>query len=86
MDKLVYSLCSLLTLFCSVMLTRGYLKSGARLLLWSAIFFAVFTFSNVVLYVDLVILPVETDLSIFRTLVTLIGVVVLLFGLIWESV
>lgn len=85
MDKIVYALGSVLTLFCSIMLFKGYWRSKSRLLLWSALFFVIFTLSNVLLYVDLIILPVETDLSLLRISLTLVGVLVLLFGLIWET-
>ena len=55
-----------------------------RLLLWSGLCFLGLTVSNVLLFVDLVVLP-EVDLSTLRSLVTLISLVVLIYGLIWDA-
>jgi hypothetical protein len=55
-----------------------------RLLFWSAVSFAGLTVANVVLVIDLVIVP-QYDLNLYRNLVTLISGAVLLYSLISET-
>lgn len=84
MAEAVYILSSLISLTCTVLLLRGYLDSRVRLLLWSSLCFLGLTISNVLLFVDLVVLP-HIDLSLWRSLSTLIALVVLIYGLIWDA-
>jgi hypothetical protein len=83
MGAAVYLLCTVTSLACAVLLGRGYRRSRARLLLWSALCFLGLTVENMALFVDMVILP-EYDLALWRNLVALAAVSTLLFGLIWE--
>ncbi len=85
MAGIVYILCAVLSFSCSLMLMRGYRKNKFRLLLWSAIGFCGFTLNNVLLFVDIILIP-ETDLAVIRTIPALIGVVVMIYGLIEETV
>jgi hypothetical protein len=80
----VYILCAATCLLCTVMLLRGYARSKVRLLLWSGLCFAGLMLENMVLYVDVVIVP-DVDLAIWRKLPGLAGMILLLFGLVWES-
>ena len=80
----VYVLCALTSLLCAAMLLRGFRRTGVRLLLWSALCFACFALNNVLLIVDERILPAQ-DLSLVRTLPSLLGIALLLYGLIWEG-
>ncbi len=80
----VYILCAATSLTCAVMLLRGYLANHTRLLLWSGLCFIGLTINNVLLFVDLVIVP-TVDLSFWRHLATLFGLALLLYGLIWDS-
>lgn len=82
MAVLVYALCALTSLACGVLLLRGYRRSGARLLLWSGLCFAGLFINNVLLVVDS---RVGYDLSVTRSIPAVIGVLLLLFGLVWES-
>ena len=84
MSAIIYSLCALTALGCAILLLRGYRRSRYRLLLWSGLCFAGLTLNNVLLVIDKVALP-DGDLSIARTLVSLGSMIVLLFGLIWDS-
>ncbi len=84
MSSIVYGLCALTSLMCAVMLYRGYQQSRARLLLWSALCFAGLFLNNVLLLVDMRLGP-DIDLSVWRTLPAFIGIVVLLYGLVWDS-
>ncbi|HEY0010026.1 MAG TPA: DUF5985 family protein [Tepidisphaeraceae bacterium] len=85
MAEAVYILCALTSLTCAVMLARGYVRSRARLLLWSSLCFVGFAVNNILLYVDIVLLPTEVDLSVVRTSAALLGLLILLYGLIWDA-
>lgn len=84
MATLVYALCAITSLACAVLLLRGYLRSRARLLLWSGLCFAGLAANNVILLVDKRVVP-GTDLSLWRSLPALVGVAILLYGLVWET-
>lgn len=81
---IVYILCALTSLCCAVLLLRGYRRSGVRLLLWSGLCFAGFFLNNVLLFVDLRVIP-TVDLAVIRMLPALVGIALLLYGLIWET-
>ena len=80
----VYALCALTSVACAWLLLRGYARSRVRLLLWSGLCFAGLAVNNILLFVDLRVLP-ATDLSVVRTIPAVIGVALLLYGLIWEE-
>ncbi|MEP6669023.1 MAG: DUF5985 family protein [Chthoniobacter sp.] len=81
---LVYILCTLTSLGCSLLLWRGYRKTRLRLLSWSAACFAILAVCNALLFFDLIVFP-QTDLLVFRNLATLVALLVLLYGLVFES-
>jgi len=81
---IVYALCALTSLGAAALLFRGYRRSRVRLLLWTSICFGFLALNNVLLFIDLRVLP-QTDLSIVRTVPAVIGVVILVYGLIWET-
>jgi hypothetical protein len=83
MASVVYVLCALTSLAVAGLLVRGYLRSRARLLLWSALCFVFLALNNVLLVVDLEVVP-AVDLSIWRGWPVLIGLALLIFGLVWE--
>lgn len=85
MAAIIYSLCALTALGCAILLLRGYRRSRYRLLLWSGLCFAGLTVNNLLLVIDKVALPPEQDLSVARTTVALISMIILLYGLIWDS-
>lgn len=84
MASVVYALCALTSGLCAVLLGRAYRNSRARLLLWSSLAFAGLTLNNLALFVDLVVVP-TVDLSLCRSLLAALSVMVLLLGLIWDS-
>lgn len=84
MVELTYVLNTLVCLACVAMLLRGWRRSGSRLLLLSTLCFALLTVNNVLIFVDVLVVP-EVDLGILRAGSALAGFSVLLFGLIWES-
>ena len=81
---LLIALAVLTCLTCTVLLYRGYLRSGVRLLFWSALCFAALSVNNLLLVVDKLVLP-EADLDAPRLIAALIAVGLLLFGLVWED-
>lgn len=82
--RAVYILCALTSLGCATLLIRGYLRSRARLLLWSSLSFAGLALNNILLVVDRVVVP-SNDMYMLRLASALISVGVLLYGLVWES-
>jgi hypothetical protein len=79
----LYAVCVLSSTACTVLLFRGYVKRRVRLLMWSAICFAGLSVNNVLLFVDLVLFP-DIDLRLARLVTALIGMLVLLYGFIWD--
>lgn len=82
--SVVYILCTLTSLGCAVLLWRAYRRSRMRLLFWSALCFGIMAISNALLFLDLVVFP-DVYILPFRSLVTQIAFLVLLFGLIFET-
>jgi hypothetical protein len=83
MAKLVYILCTLTSLACAVLLWRAFVRTRARLLLWSGLCFLCLSLNNALLYVDVAVVP-SVDLAVFRSLPVIVGLAVLIYGLIWE--
>lgn len=84
MGTIVYSLCMLTSLGCAVLLWRGYRKSRLRLLFWSALCFAILGISNALLILDLVVFP-DVYILPARSIATQVALLVLIYGLIFES-
>lgn len=79
----VYLLCGITSFACTVLLMSRYRKSRVSLLFWSGMAFFAFTATNLLLFLDLVVVE-DIDLSLARNCLTLLGVVVLLYGLIHD--
>lgn len=84
MATAVYVLCALTSTACAVLLARAQRRSHAPLLLWSAVCFGLLAVNNVLLVIDLSVMP-DDDLSAWRDAVALAGLAALLFGLIEGS-
>lgn len=84
MAQIVYALCGLTSLVCAWLLLRQHRRTRGSLLFWSTLCFVCFGLTNVLLFIDFVILP-QVDLSLLRNAVTLAGMLMLLYGLIRES-
>ena len=80
----LYSLAILTSLGCTVLLVRGYRARRYSLLLWSAVCFACLTANNVLLFVDMLVVP-WMDLRLWRLLTALAGVLCMLYAFLWES-
>ncbi len=79
--KIVYLLCALTGILCAVLLARRWRNHPNALLFWSALCFFCLAITNVLLFADLVLLP-QIDLTHARSLVTLLGMAMLIYGLI----
>lgn len=85
MAEAVYLLCALTSLACAVLLLRSYRRSRMKLILWTSLGFVGLAVNNVLLFVDLVIVPASIDLRIWRDSAALIGVGILLYGMITQD-
>ena len=84
MAGLIYSLCALTCLVSAVLLLRSYQETRVHLLLWSGLCFAGLTVSNIFLVLDRVVYP-DADLSMARLGSAFVAMLLLLYGLVWES-
>jgi hypothetical protein len=72
------------TFICAVLLFRAYVRVRRRLLFWSGLCFAGLTLSNALLVIDLLVVP-DLNLYVWRLAAAAAAMLVLLFGLVWES-
>jgi len=79
----VYLLCVLTSALCAILLGRSYLRTRMRLLLWSSLCFVLLSANNLVVVIDLAILP-AVDLRALRHALSLGAVLLLLIGFIWD--
>ena len=84
MAIIVYLLSAITCVICAWLLLRAYGRSEVRLLLWSGLCFVCFAISNLMLIVDIEIMP-QVDLSLLRTIPSLAGISLLLYGFIWDA-
>jgi hypothetical protein len=80
MGFFVYALCALTSFVCFALLFRQHRRTPSRLALRSSLAFLCFAISNIILFIDLIVLP-DMDLKVWRNLFNLIGGLVLLFAL-----
>ena len=79
----VYLLCFATSSTCAWLLARAFMRSRAGLLLWSALCFTLLAANNLLVVIDLILLP-DVNFSMVRILLALGAVSVLLFGLAWD--
>ena len=84
MAEAVYLLCAATSVLCAILLYRGYRSSRTRLLFWSSLCFGGLAVNNVLLFLDLVVVP-TVDLSVLRTSIAALAMLLLCLGLVWES-
>lgn len=80
----IYIACAITSAGCAWLLFRGYATSRTPLLFWAAVCFVGLTLDNVMVYVDLVMVP-QVDLFYWRVVPAAIGITVLIWGLIRET-
>jgi hypothetical protein len=78
---IVYALCALTSVSCMWLLLRAYRRTRMQLLFWSGLAFLSFALANVILFLDLAVWT-SRDLSLVRSIPTLAGVILMLYGLI----
>jgi hypothetical protein len=83
MAETVYLLCAVASILCAALLIRGWVRTRARLLLWSSICFVGLAVNNVLLFVDMIVIP-DIDLALARSSVALLSISILVVTLIWE--
>jgi hypothetical protein len=81
----IYALCALTSLAAAILLLRHYRTVRTPLLLWSCIAFAGLAVNNVLVFLDLGLLAEGPSLALPRTLVGVVAMLVLVYGLIWEA-
>jgi Family of unknown function (DUF5985) len=81
----VYLLCFGASAICMALLIRAWLRTKSRLLLWSALCFVGLAVNNLLLFVDLVLLPIEVDLRPYRIATAIGAIAVLLYGFVTEA-
>lgn len=80
----VYLLCALTSVMCAGLLLVKYRQSKQRLLFWSSLCFVGLATNNVLLFIDLVLVP-RVDLSVVRLLPALVGLLLLVWGFVWDT-
>ena len=75
---------ALIAFLCAILLYRGYRRSSARLLMWSAVCFFGWAIENVVLFIDRNVVP-DIDLMLVRHFIGALAISCLVIGLILES-
>jgi hypothetical protein len=80
----IYTLCALTCLVSAVLLLRSWQRTRAQMLLWSGLCFAFLTASNFFLIFDRIVYP-DIDFSLPRLGSAFVGLLLLLYGLIWEG-
>lgn len=84
MAAAVYLLCAVTSIVCAALLIRAYRANRARLLFWSSLCFIGLALNNVLVFIDLILVP-QIDLRTLRDAVALVALAVMLFGLIWDQ-
>jgi hypothetical protein len=84
MGGAVYLLSAATSCLCAILLLRGYKQSLVRLLFWSGLCFAGLAIDNVVLYVDWALGP-TVNVGIWARVTALTAMMLLMYGLIWDS-
>jgi hypothetical protein len=83
MAEAIYFFCAAMSSACAFLLLAAYRANRTRLLLWCGVCFVGLALNNVLVFVDIVLVP-TIDLRLLRGATALIGLGLLIFGLIWE--
>ena len=84
LSTVIYSLYAVTALLCAGLLLPAYGRTRYRFLLWSGLCFVGLTTTNMLLVLDKIVWP-AVDLSPWRHSATLMAMLVLLYGLIWNA-
>lgn len=83
-EPIVYVMCFLTSAACAWLLLSSYRRLRQALLLWSAICFCLLALNSLLVFVDIILLP-DISLLSLRLATNLLAVGVLLYGFVWES-
>lgn len=81
--SIVYCLCFLACALCAVLLGRMFLRTSTRMLFWSACCFTLLAIANLLVVLDMLVLP-AVELRSVRLWLSLSAVTMLLYGFIWD--
>jgi hypothetical protein len=70
---------------CTWLLLRAYARTRVRLLFWASVCFIALSINNVLLFIDVIVLPTQVDLRLFRLGAALVGIACLLYAFVWEA-
>jgi len=85
MLAIVNALGTLTVGLCAFLLLRAYARVRQRLLLWSGLCFVGLAISNAVLFFDLAVFRADVSLYTWRLAIAAFSMLLLLYGLIFES-
>jgi len=82
----VYGLSAATALLCAALLLRGFSRGGGRLLLWSGLCFLGLALDNTAFFADRILFTdtTFTGLELARRLVSLSGLALLIYGMVWD--
>ena len=83
-EAIVYLLCFGSSALCAFLLVNAFRRQREKLLLWSSICFCLLALNNLLVFVDIILLP-DINLSPLRALTALAAISILLYGFVWES-
>ncbi len=85
MSEIIYFGSMLVSVICTILLTKSYRQSRARVLLWIALSFGFLALSNIFVFLDVIVFP-EVNMwgPIVRNALLACAGSVLVAGLIWE--
>jgi hypothetical protein len=84
MAPIAYGLGVLISILCASLLIRSYIRQRTALLLWCSLCFVGLALNNVILFIDIFVVP-EVSLETWRSGTALVSLVLMLIGLIWEA-
>ena len=82
-EAVVYVLCFASSTLCFSLLLNAFRRQRERLLLWSSLCFCFLALNNLLVFVDIILLP-DINLLPFRSLSALAAMGILLYGFVWE--
>lgn len=82
-EAVVYLLCFASSALCAYLLLNAFRRQRERLLLWSSLCFCFLALNNLLVFIDIIVLP-DFDLVPFRSATALAATALLIYGFIWE--
>lgn len=82
-EAIVYLLCFVSSALCAYLLSNAFRLQRERLLLWSSLCFCFLALNNLLVFIDIILLP-DLNLVPFRSLAALAAISLLIYGFIWE--